>query len=931
MSRFDSSFYLSRNPDVAAAVTAGAFTAEQHFEVFGRREGRDPSAFFDTKLYLQQNPDVASAVAAGSTTAFGHHQAFGRVEGRTASAVFSPSAYLSANPDVAGAVFAGQMTAWDHFVTFGIKEPRALGNGISLANFAYDPVFTAAIASGNLETAFDRVTDVAIFTPGFTPPTGTDLTALWQRYGSTIPNDWVGPATAPPLAVPSGLTLPPDTPLGSAFAGRTDPVVLSVTAPSGEYRMGQSVTISVAFDQPVVVAGATSGVDPVSLGINGPGPVAYAGGSGTNTLQFTYTYSGAAQTLELDYTSTSALALASGVTMRSLTGREAVLTLPSVGSAKSLSGTSTAVIDGQAPAPTLTSAGFATDASTLTLTGAGFSGFLPFGNNSGSILSRLGGSAISLDLNNDGTIDATLGASSFSDATVNSDTSLVLSLTSAARAALTGLSGFGSADGTFDRLTMVAGFASDVAGNSSAASGTVQATVGAVATVGVVALGSPTPSVARGIGQTVSVTVQFGGTVTVTGAPTLALSSGGTATYASGSGTNTLTFSYTVASGQNSTDLDAQSSVALQVIGGSISDQFGRPVTPTVPTGTATGSLAANAAIVIDGTAPSVSFQGIQYLAASDQLLIDGLALRNMLGTNELSNPAAVDFRTRLDLGRFVFDLTNNGADGTDIPLSLATVQSAVLASDASVLTIQLNAADATTLETALTANPGWVGRIQTGFARDQVLNASTTDAVVSQGTHNVVNGGSGNDMLSGGFGRDTITGGDGADTLQGGQGADTLTGGTGADSFIVGSWDLVTDFTPGQDRIGLTNSFFANPLVLPTGFQGQAVNPANTLATNLASLTVPTLTSGVSSAYAISGTDVTFTPANLVAIDERIAQITSSYTGGNRAFYFISSPTETRIVYDDDAFVAGGSLQTIAILPGVTSLALSDFTLFPG
>ncbi|MDX2100950.1 MAG: hypothetical protein SF002_00270 [Alphaproteobacteria bacterium] len=269
--------------------------------------------------------------------------------------------------------------------------------------------------------------------------------------------------------------------------------------------------------------------------------------------------------------------------------------------------------------------------------------------------------------------------------------------------------------------------------------------------------------------------------------------------------------------------------------------------------------------VVLSVTAPSVSFQGIQYLAVSDQLLIDGLALRNMLGTNELGNPAAVDFRTRLDLGLFVFDLTSNGVDGTDNPLSLVTVQSA------------------------------------------------------------------GNDMLSGGFGRDTITGGDGADTLQGGQGADTLTGGTGADSFIVGSWDLVTDFTPGQDRIGLTNSFFANPLVLPTGFQGQAVNPANTLATNLASLTVPTLTSGVSSAYAISSTDVTFTPANLVAIDENIAQITSSYTGGNRAFYFISSPTETRIVYDDDAFVAGGTLQTIAILPGVTSLALSDFTLFPG
>ena len=39
------------------------------------------------------------------------------------------------------------------------------------------------------------------------------------------------------------------------------------------------------------------------------------------------------------------------------------------------------------------------------------------------------------------------------------------------------------------------------------------------------------------------------------GTPTLTLNDGGTATYTSGSGTNALTFSYTVGAGQNTADL----------------------------------------------------------------------------------------------------------------------------------------------------------------------------------------------------------------------------------------------------------------------------------------------------------------------------------------------------------------------------------------
>src|SRR5581483_114715 len=45
-------------------------------------------------------------------------------------------------------------------------------------------------------------------------------------------------------------------------------------------------------------------------------------------------------------------------------------------------------------------------------------------------------------------------------------------------------------------------------------------------------------------------------TANVTGTPTLALNSGGSASYSSGTGTSTLTFAYTVGAGENAADLD---------------------------------------------------------------------------------------------------------------------------------------------------------------------------------------------------------------------------------------------------------------------------------------------------------------------------------------------------------------------------------------
>ncbi|PKU25885.1 Ig-like domain-containing protein [Telmatospirillum siberiense] len=133
--------------------------------------------------------------------------------------------------------------------------------------------------------------------------------------------------------------------------------------------------------------------------------------------------------------------------------------------------------------------------------------------------------------------------------------------------------------------------------------------VRAIGPTAVTSVTSSTTDGAYKAGSTVSIQVTYDHIVTVTGAPELRLATGSTseyATYASGSGTNTLTFTYVVQAGDSSSDLDYSSSGALILNGGTITDSYNSAAAAlTLPTPGAAGSLGANKAIVIDTTAPS--------------------------------------------------------------------------------------------------------------------------------------------------------------------------------------------------------------------------------------------------------------------------------------------------------------------------------------
>jgi len=108
---------------------------------------------------------------------------------------------------------------------------------------------------------------------------------------------------------------------------------------------------------------------------------------------------------------------------------------------------------------------------------------------------------------------------------------------------------------------------------------------------------SPAKGTDLGAGKTVTIKLNLAQAVNVTGVPTLTLNDGGAATYTSGSGTKALTFTYTVAAGQNTT--------ALAITGMNLPS--GAAITTTTGATTYLTGTDVSLGQIIDTTSPTIT------------------------------------------------------------------------------------------------------------------------------------------------------------------------------------------------------------------------------------------------------------------------------------------------------------------------------------
>jgi hypothetical protein len=359
------------------------------------------------------------------------------------------------------------------------------------------------------------------------------------------------------------------------------------TAANGAYGLGSTLSITVTFSSTVVVTGTPQ------LALNSGGTASYAAGSGTATLTFVYTVAAGQNSPRLDYTSSGALTL-NGGTIMDTSNNGVDLALPAPGAAGSLGANKSIVIDTTAPAVTNVSS---TTADGIYSTGAAISITVAFSTtvvvtgtpqlalNSGGIASYAAGSGS--------------GTLMFVYVVGSGQNSPRLDYSSSSALTLNGGSIADTVNNAAALTLPVPGAAGSLGANKNIVIDTTSLIVTNVS--------STTANGTYGVGSVISITLTFSGTVLVTGTPLLALNSGGTASYAAGSGSGTLTFVYVVGSGQNSSRLDCTSSSALTLNGGTIRDSGNNPAILTLPTPGATGSLGANKNIVIDTAPPTVT------------------------------------------------------------------------------------------------------------------------------------------------------------------------------------------------------------------------------------------------------------------------------------------------------------------------------------
>jgi len=391
------------------------------------------------------------------------------------------------------------------------------------------------------------------------------------------------------LTNPDGST----TTLSAAFTVHPPPpTVVNVTSSTanGTYNPGQTISIQVQFSAAVTVVGT-----PQLTLETGPtdAVVDYTSGSGTSTLTFQYTIAIGDNSADLDYASTSALA-ANGGTIRNATNSDAILTLPTPGAAGSLAANKALQIV-TPPPPTVTNV-----TSTAANGTYGLGQILAITVTFSQPVTVTGTPQLTLETGpSDAVVDYTSGSG-----------------TSTLTFQYTVASGHNSADLDYVSASALSANGGTIRNATSSDAILTLPSPGAAGSLGAnkaIQIVTPVPPIVTNVtstatngtyasGDVLTVTVTFSQAVLVTGTPLLTLETGAVdavASFATGSGTATLSFTYTVSAADATLDLDYVAASALGLNGGTIRNASALDALLTLPAPGAAGSLGANKDLAI--------------------------------------------------------------------------------------------------------------------------------------------------------------------------------------------------------------------------------------------------------------------------------------------------------------------------------------------
>jgi hypothetical protein len=379
----------------------------------------------------------------------------------------------------------------------------------------------------------------------------------------------------------------------------------------------------------------------------------------------------------------------------------------------------------------------------------------------------------------------------------------------------------------------------DASGNTSVASSVLAVTVDTVApAVSSVAASGSRITNGTGdlnVGHVVTLTVNLSEAVTVTGGtPTLTLNDGGAAIYTGGSGSNALTFSYTVAAGQNTSHLAV---TAVNLNSATVTDAAGNAAVLTAAVTTLAGPLQIDTTVP---TAPVISSDSPASGTAVDAVTLVGTAEANStvtvyegtsaLGTVIANNSGAWSFTTgTLAAGSYTFTATATDAAGNVSAMSQPidpTIGSNTYPTNNTTLTIT------DTNDTVILSGSNDIVNL-TGSG-DTIQLSGSNDVLTITGSGNTVNVTGSNDSVSS-TGTDMVT--------FSGSGGNTVDATIGSGSTLKLGDELSGS---GNDTLALTGNSGTvnlNQLAYFSGFSGVSLSgSADTLTLTNANLNITRL-----------------------------------------------------------------------------------------
>ena len=413
--------------------------------------------------------------------------------------------------------------------------------------------------------------------------------------------------------------------------------------------------------------------------------------------------------------------------------------------------------------------------------------------------------------------------------------------------------------------------------------------------------------------------------VTVTGTPTLTLNDGGTATYAGGSGTSALTFSYTVGAGQNTAGL------AVTAVNGTVTDLAGNALTTANLPETFTG-------VVIDTTTPSVSSvvaSGTGITSGSGDVGV-GTVVTLTVNMNEAVTVSGGTPTLTLNDGGTA---TYTGGSGTNALTFSYTVAAGQSTSDLAVTAVNLNSA---TVKNGAGTAASLTGAVTNPAGTLQIDGTTASvSSVVASGTG--ITAGAG-DLAAGSVvtltvnmnEAVTVAGGTPTLTLNDG-GTATYTGGSGTNaltfSYTVASGQNTSDLA--VTAVNLNSATVKNGAGAAASLSGAVTNPSGTLQIDT---TTPSVSSVVASGTGITAGSGDLATGSVVTLTVNMSEAvtvaggtptltlndggTATYTGGSGTNALTFSYTVAAGQTTSDLAVSAVNLNSATVTNGAGTAA---------